>query len=192
LHDKEFLYISNILTKGRPLKALHNAFAIQYIWYTKCYINLPKNCWLKHFFLSGLYMDFRQSFSKPAGTPVVLNHKSIYISFFKQYFSPPPPPSPINVGFRIRIELRIKSEKIGCQHWIGGGGEERYFRLMGFGPCVPTNLKMIVWTLHIIPTYYILQIYVINGSEGVFKQQFIPKWSNITFWQNWSSWNWKS
>ena len=79
-------------------------------------------------------MHFRQSFSKPAGTPVVLNHNSIYTSFFKQYFSPPPPPSPINVGFRIRIELRIKSEKIGCQH----------FRLMGFGPCVPTPLKMIV------------------------------------------------
>jgi hypothetical protein len=34
-----------------------------------------------------------QSFSKPAGTPVVLNHNSIYTSFFKQYFSPPPPQS---------------------------------------------------------------------------------------------------
>ena len=57
-----------------------------------------------------------QSFSKVAGTPVVLYHNSIDTSFFKQYASPPPPPSPINVGFRNRIELRIKSEKIGCQH----------------------------------------------------------------------------
>ena len=145
---KAFWQISNILTIGRPLKALHNAIAIQYIWYTKCYINLPKKCWVKPFFLRGLYMHFRQSFSKPAGTPVVLNHNSIYTSFFKQYFSPPPPPSPINVGFRIRIELRIKSEKNRVPTLNrgrgGGGGEERYFRLMGFGPCVPTPLKMIV------------------------------------------------
>ena len=58
-------------------------------------------------------MHFRQSFSKPAATPVVLNHNSVDTSFFKQYASPPP--SPINVGFQIRIELSIKSEKIGCQ-----------------------------------------------------------------------------
>ena len=33
---------------------------------------------------------YLQSFSKPAGTPVVLNHNSIDTSFFKQYASPPP------------------------------------------------------------------------------------------------------
>ncbi len=75
---------------------------------------------------------------------MVLNHNPIDTSFFEQYASLPPPPSPINVGFQIRIELRIKSEKQRA-NIEQGGGEERYFRLMGFGACVPTPLKMAVY-----------------------------------------------
>ncbi len=49
-------------------------------------------------------MDYPQSFSKIIGTP----------AFFKQYATHPPPLFQINVGFRIRIELHIKSEKLGA------------------------------------------------------------------------------
>ena len=56
-------------------------------------------------------MHFRQSFSKPAGTPVVLNHNSIDTSFSKQY------PSPINVETLNRG---------------GGGGGRTLFQINGF------------------------------------------------------------
>ncbi len=85
-------------------------------------------------------MHFRQSFSKSAGTPVVLNHNSIDTSFFKQYASPPAAPSPINVCLRIRIELRIKSEENRVHANIQkGAGGRTLFQINGFWAMCPNT-----------------------------------------------------
>ena len=82
-------------------------------------------------------MHFRQSFSKLAGTPVVLNLNSIDTSFSKQYPSPPPLPNQCWFPNSNRITHQIQKDRVPTLN--RGWGGRTFFQINGFWAMCPNT-----------------------------------------------------